>query len=294
MRTSRSSAVAFGGKAAAIVVITLVLGAATAADGSWNDLQNDTGLGTDASDVETSPTRLPGFGSDSANLALHDEDWYGLSTAASSPACLQVRAKSDVPADVRMPLATSAGTRTVTVRATDREAVGALAVPDHQGLKLGVKPVDSSTLSSIVSYGFALSLVTPPTLSQGDALSGRDAGGDASTAVPVKPGCFGGILAQARATADRVDLYALSVAAGDKVSYSLASHPGVTLRLLDASGAQVGPTILSGDSTGVTLGTAGTYYLAASPRTSESVDMPYVMGVVVGPPDPGHPCRPYC
>lgn len=251
-------------------------------------VNTDAGTGTDAGDTLGAALALPGYGDYTGVLPLLDADWYSLDDAQSSPRCVATTAAPGATSNVTLRLDNGAATRTITQRPTGGSTwVGALALPSLQRSYTGfTDPVADMT------YKFSLRAHSIPSLSDGDAGTGGDAGGSRSTATPVTSGCLGGHIGLVNGLEDRRDYYSFTAKAGDIVYYSLAATGNATLQVLDASGNVLGHTLNSGEAAGVEVPSDGTYFLLTSSK--DSVDVGYTTGLTIGPDPPGSGCRPYC
>lgn len=275
-----------------VLSLLLVVGFVLAQPALGDAPQNDAGTSTDAGNAKASATPLPGYGAYAGELRSIDDDWYVVSRAAA-PACVQLDASGETDANatlsirssgverfIRAPLVANGTTRLALAgRSVDRAWVGVEATRNPSGYD-AARPR---------YYRFALN----ETASAADAGTGMDAGSMLSDATPVVGGCFAGSLKPLAGLGDVRDLYAFHVAGNTDVVYSLASAMGVSLQLLDASGAAVGPALMDDGVATFTPPTDGTFYLQAS-AVSGADTLTYVVGLVGPDPPPGSPCRPHC
>lgn len=260
---------------------------ALAADGMN---QNDAGTGGDAGDSRSAATPIL-LGSYTGNLAPSDEDWYVANSATTNLVCVEASATGDQSGWLVVGAENGNNGRKASARfAPGVTARAGVAAPTLERAVAGLVP--SSSQTGAFGYQFSLGIVGVPDPSVGDALSGTDAGSSLTNALAVSTPCFGGRLNSLSGTEDSTDTYKVTAAAGDVITYSLAAGlTNVTLRLVDSAGNTVAPSIASGQSAESPVLSSGTYFLVVGSSTLDPAV--YLVGMVVGPPDPNG-CRPYC
>lgn len=259
-----------------------------------NAPQNDGGLGGDAGNARATATPLPGYGSYSGELRAQDDDWF-TTLRAPGPACVQMDARGDTYADALLGIAT--GGRTYGVRAplvegqTTRLAVAGSAVAQSwEGFLRTPNPAGNDATRPRF-YNFTVSEGASVV---GDGGQSGDAGSTTATARVLPGGCSGGRLQPLAGLGDATDLYSFTLAQPSQVVYSLGATAPVTLALVDASGASVGPAI-GPDQIATASLPAGTFYLQTSAAAVGGTEVvTYVTGLLGPDPPPGSPCRPHC
>lgn len=244
----------------------------------------------DAGNARSSATAISSLGTFAGALTIGDVDWYVSPADVVGPTCYTAQVSGTGASHVRLQSEVGGTTRYVTApQSVDAPALVSVAFGGSGNLALLVQ----DTASAPSSYSFSIAATQPSSVEAGDALSGVDAGASLATALPISQGCVGGSLA-ASTLAEQVDLYALTVPANSQIAYSFAAQTTrASLILLDASGTAITSPIYSGTSGIVEVPAGGTYYLRSS-TGPVNYDVGYVIGIVVGPPDPGNPCRPTC
>lgn len=274
-----------------LVVLLVASGTAWSAGG-------DAGSGTDAGATFATGLPVP-YGSYTGRLSPADGDWYR-APGVGSPACLEAAlSPSGNPVSMTLGFERNGATRLVNQVApngtTTRMGVAGFGwTTGAFGVETSSNKNDNGQTSRPTDYAFNLQAVTFSSRSSADALTGGDAGASLEKALPVTPGCVAGHLDPIGPTlADNADAYRVEVPAGSFVTFSLATPSGapLDLQIYDAQGTlltTVAPDGLASFSTG------GVYYASAT-RSAVGVEyVPYLIGIVVGPPDPGQGCRPAC
>ena len=247
----------------------------------------DATLNTDASNTREGASLLPGFGTYQGTFVNDDVDWYRVNASSSSPQCVDL-SFSGVSGKVMLEHESDGVTRAVHTRTKDLAGKAAVAAPRGGLTYLGGAHLATGT----ATYTMATTAQGLPSASTGDALTGGDAGSSAPASLAVKPGCVGGRLS---GSSDVRDVYAIHIPTGEQLVYTFAAGGATPLRasVLDTAG-QVVASITSGGFATFSPPSGGTYYVAVSADAMEYPDVPYLVGLTVGPPDPGSSCRPYC
>lgn len=270
-----------------VLATFLVACMASTAMADPGNTDNDAGSGADASDLRSGAYAVSYGQTYAGRVRGSDIDWYSASLAATGPSCVRTSGSSASPAFFGLGMEEADGTTTTPILlGAGEEAAGGVAglTPLTSTLRVARASTDGGT----GHYSFRFDRMGIP--ASGDGGTGGDVG-NADAALAIKPGCVGGHLA-AIGSLDMRDVYAVSVAPGEVVTYSLASNTGGhTLSLLDMAGEAIGPVLESGGLAAVSVPTGGTYFLSTQ-RTTAIGDVGYVLGVAVGP-DPST-CRPYC
>lgn len=276
------------------LVLLLVLGVCAVPLAPASTTQNDAGLGLDVGNTAETAALIRIPGTYSGQLSSNDVDWYRSDVSTSAPLCVSAVTSADPEAAVALEtVKNGTTTRAYTRPLTGARGHAALAIPSSATVRVEAR----ATLSGLTGYGFDLATVGVPSTSAGDALSGLDAGATLSSALRVSPGCVGGHLSVVNDVADTRDIYAVSVAAGRQLTYSFAQASAgrvLQVQVLDAAGNVLGPTILSGGAGAFVPSDGGTYYLAVTSSSTSAEDVGYLMGITIGPPEPGSACRPQC
>ena len=260
----------------------------------------DAGSGQDAG--ATRESGLPiAYGAYSGRLGPDDRDWYR-APAVASPSCLEASIRPvEIGVSASLGFERNGGLHLVnqfapTDRTTTMGVSGLSWTAGVFGSETSANKKDNGVAARPTDYTFSLNVVGQSPREAADALTGTDASGTLLLATPVVPGCVPGHLDPLGSTlGDNADAYRVDVPAGASLVYSLGATSGapVELRVYDAQQQLVG-TIGPDGLGSVTTTTASTYYLSAS-RTAVNVDnVPYLVGIVIGPPDPGSGCRPMC
>lgn len=271
------------------ILIAVSMGTALAGSG------NDAGSGSDAGDSRDMALLLPGAGTYQARAQGSDQDWFRLN-GPGAPQCVKANGGGDQQFSVAVSGLFDDQGRTVGTKSQPgKKANLGLAIPNLASGYVQIKPAAGNSGGD---YSFGLSLVGVPPVSAGDALTSSDAGNSISTAISAPGPCIGGHLVPVTSISDPADVYAVSAAAGDVITYSLATdaNPALTqLSLLDSSGSSVASSIASGGVGTFSVPMSGTYFLSITRLSGEQTDVGYLLGVIVGPPDDSGPgCRPYC
>lgn len=275
-----------------IVVLVALLSFATAVDVARGFSPNDAGSGRDAGNTRYQALRLADYGSYAGDLMNGaDDDWYVVYDERGQPTCVSTSVTPE--GALESTLRVRAGddqTRTVTTTA----AGGATTRMGLAASRLDLSRVGfENGPSALDHYVFGWSAMDVPPTSAGDAYANIDAGSTIATALPANDACVGGNLVSTLGIPD-VDVFSIYVPGGNTIYYSLATTAGaVQLKLLDATGQVVGPTIAAGDVAGFYVPSGGTYYMSASSPTGNA-NIGYLIGLISGPDPPGSPCRPYC
>lgn len=269
-----------------ITVLVVCMASTAVADPGSND--NDAGSGADAGNVRSAALLVEYGQTYAGRVRGSDIDWYEANVGSSGVTCVEMTATSSAPSYFAFGQENAAGTTSSPIllgAGTTAKGGIAGALPLASTLRVARAQADGGP--GYYDFRFARSTIT----SGGDGGSSNDAGGSAAEAMPITPGCLSGHLS-AIGSLDMKDIYQISVAPGEVVTYSLASNTGGhTLSLLNAAGDVVGPVLETGQRATVALPTSGSYYLAAQ-RTTAVGDVGYLVGAVVGPDPTG--CRPYC
>lgn len=270
---------------AIVTFLVACMAGSAMADPGMND--SDAGTGTDAGNTRAAAMSVASGITYGGRVRGSDIDWYMSNVAATGPSCVRTTGSADSASYFALGVENNAGTTSAPILLGEGvEAVGGVAGQTPLTSTLRIARASESGGAGMYSFRFERFGVPP----SGDAGTGDDVG-NADFALPIAPGCIGGHLS-AIGSLDMRDVYAVSVAPGQKVTYSLASNTGGhTLSLLNAAGETVGPILESGQLGSVALSTGGTYYLTAQ-RTTAIGDVGYIAGVIVGPEPTG--CRPYC
>lgn len=247
----------------------------------------DATLNADASNVRDPASALSALGTYQGTLAPDDVDWFRVNTTASGPQCVDL-AFSGASAKVMLEHEANGVVRAVHTTTKDLSGKAAIAAPTGGSIYFGGAHLSST---SSATYSISTSARGLASRSTGDAMSGGDAGSSPVGALSVSPGCIGGFLS----TNDLRDVYAVNIPSGHGLVYTFAA-PGVApLRaaILDAAGREIA-SITSGGLGTFQPPSGGIYYVAVQSEATNIVDEPYLLGLTVGPPDPGSSCRPYC
>lgn len=280
----------------AILMASLVAIAGTAmADHSTDDA----GSGRDAGNTKDAAMVLAGYGAYTGYLGPRDWDWFRVDAPTLGPRCIQVDASGDNNDTVRLGVDSPDRTRTLTGKfPAGGSTTLAIAAPSvtrtHFDITASGNLPGSGDPARPGHYDFNLREVRVPAANVGDAFTGGDAGNEIGKATPLTAACSGGRIDPVRTLGDTRDVYSVTVGHGQALTYSfaVANDPGaLTLALVDASGAAVGPTLRSGEMASLAL-PAGTYYLNIAATSITIDDVGYVLGIVLGPPESG--CRPQC
>lgn len=271
------------------VTLATLLAFATIVDASAVEYKNDAGSGRDAPETEATALALAGYGSYMGYLLPNDNDWYRVDKPGG-PSCVESRIAGEATANASLVVVNGATRRVAYAPLSPSGAVLAFATP-------GVTSVRSGFTSPLNGYyphgGYGFGLTATTGASAGDAGTGADAPSSLAAAVPIVAGCIDGDIAPKGALmGDTRDAYLLPVKAGDVGVFSLATRGGAPVTLQITDGSTVLATLVSGEVTGVSFPTSGPYYMTASSMSltsSETFD--YLVGVILGPPDP---CRPHC
>ena len=244
----------------------------------------DPGSGRDASNLESDPTLLPGFGAYHGDLPLGDVDWYAVNMT-SAPSCIVGTAVATAGFEFTLASRGLSPHRITTPVPPNLETRLAFAGPGMTRALAGIAKgtTDARYDFSLTRYGFE-------SFSGVDGGSPNDAPALLSNAVPVPSPCFKGSVG----LKDTADVYSFQAQVSDQVIYSLAASgsSSPSLQVLDAAGTALG-AIGSGGIASLSIPSTGTYYLAVSvPLDSTSSN--YLIGLVGPDPPPGNPCRPHC
>lgn len=274
-------------------ILPLVVLVAAAPFAPATTTQNDAGLGLDVPNTRDAAALVSIPGSYQGQLTTNDVDWYRANVSSSAPLCVNLASRADPEAAIALEVA-SGGT---TTRAFTRPSAGSpgaasLAFPAGATVRVEARAIQSG----LTAYGFDLTTTGAPSVSAGDAFSGFDAGSTLTSALRVSPGCVGGHMSIINNVAETRDVYALSVAEAQQITYSFATSAGRVLQvqLLDTSGNAVGQALPSGGAASFVAPSAGTYFLAISSSSTAMEDTAYTLGITLGPPEPGSACRPQC
>jgi hypothetical protein len=253
---------------------------------------NDANLGVDAGDTLSAASLLPALGIYQAEMALNDVDWFRVGATSTAPQCVTFSVTGS--AGLTLDLESTGVTRRATSASSPTgQALASIAVPGNVTARLGVQPLQAAPSG----YAFSIGSSGLPVPSAADAFSGHDAGATLSGALPVQAGCTGGRLGPVNNVTDLADAFSFSLGAGEQLTYSFA-HAGAAaleLRVLNAAGVAVAPSLSSGGVGTFVADGAGTYFITvAAPANSALGDTPYLVGLTIGPPDPGSGCRPQC
>lgn len=270
-----------------VLATILVACMASSAIADPGTTDNDAGSGADAGNVRSAAWSVAYDVTYSGRVRGPDIDWYAASIASSATSCVRLTGASETGSYFGLGVENADGTTTAPILiGQGAQATGGIAgkTPLTSTLRVARAPDGDGP----GHYSFRVERAGIP--AEGDGGTGSDVG-EGPHALAVEPGCIGGHLS-AIDSLDMRDVYAVSVAAGQVVTYSLASNTGGhTLSLLDSAGEAIGPALESGGLATVSAPTSGTYLLSAQ-RTTAIGDVGYIAGVVVGP-DPST-CRPYC
>lgn len=287
-------------RALALAAFLIAASIHAAADHKASD---DANLGVDAGNTKDAASRLSGYGSYTGYLTPRDWDWYRVDSAAATPRCVQATASGENNDTMRLTLDSPSRTRSLTTRFPGGgSGTLAIAAPDLTTTFFDITASPNSANSGDPArpghYGFTLASTGIPAPNAGDALTGSDAGNSLGEATPAPGPCFGGRISPLATLGDARDVYSVQAKAGEAITYSFATRADapapLVLALVDASGTSIGPTIYTGEIASVTVPTTGTYYLSASRANIGAEEIGYIIGIVIGPPDPGNPCRPTC
>ena len=278
-------------------LVTLTLATALA-----DHATDDAGKGVDAGNTKETAMALDSYGSYHGYLERRDMDWYRLSAATASPRCIEVRASGENNDTIGMSIQSTDRLRTMGgMFPAGGSKTLALAVPNVKDVWFNITASPNSANSGDPArpghYDFTIARMGVPTTSMGDALTGGDVGGSIEKSAPVPGPCFGGSIAPLSSMGDMRDTFSFQAKADQAVTYgfAVAGDPGLlVLQVLDPAGNAIGPALTSGQYASIMLPTSGTYYLSASSTSLSTEDVGYLISVIIGPPDPGHPCRPYC
>lgn len=184
----------------------------------------------------------------------------------------------------------------------------AVAMAGAESVLLGFGPT-ANPAGNIPSrpgyYGFEFARRAFADLGPGDGATGRDAGGQTSSSIPLNGACTAGVLGPG--TTDPLDTYHFDGTATDLISISFAELSGTTLflTLLSSTGVELAE-VRSGEVALVELPHTGRYYLGvtetgnASSAFGVGVQVPTsaratgINYIVAFSDDPGSTCRPMC
>lgn len=268
---------------AALVALATIVAATSV------DYKNDAGSGTDAPGMEATALNLSTYGAYSGYIMPDDTDWYKLD-AAAGPSCVALRISGDVPVNATFVVVQDSVRRTAQAPITTSNTVLAFATPGVSSVRLGVT---SPATGYYPHGGYVFDFNATTGGAVGDAGTGADAPGSLSAAVPIAPGCIDGDISPTTGlTGDTQDAYAFQAKAGDVGVFSLATSLGVPVTLQITDGTNVLATIVSGGVAQVSFPTSGPFYMtAASSSLTATGSMEYLVGIILGPPDP---CSPMC
>jgi hypothetical protein len=279
------------GFATVLVVLLMVAGTAWGAGG-------DAGSGQDAGGSRSAGLPIE-YGSYSARLAPDDRDWYR-APGVGTPACIEA---SIYPATygVSATLGYERGASAELVNQFAPAGVTTTLAVAGSGWTAGILGVETTANKNAngvsarpTDYSFSLRPVMFSSRLSGDALTGADASGSLSEATRVSAGCLAGHL-DPLAVGEGVDAYSVTAAAGTFITYTLAaaSDAPIQLNIYDAQQKLVG-TIGPDGQFSLPVSTDGSYTFTTSSSSLSVADIPYLVGIVIGPPDPGSSCRPMC
>lgn len=274
-------------RGSSVVLTVLVACMASTAMADPGNTDNDAGSGADAGGTRASALAVSYATTYAGRVRGNDVDFYTASMPASAASCVRAVGTSESSAYFGLGIESAEGSTAAPILiGQGTQAAGGLAGPTPLTSSLRVARAPNADGPGHYTFRFEREGIP----AAGDGGTGSDVG-NADAALPVQPGCIGGHLA-AIGSLDMRDVYAITVGAGQVVTYSLAANTGGHgLSLLNAAGEAIGPTLEAGGLAAVAVPASGTYYLSQQ-RTTAIGDVGYVMGVVVGP-DPST-CRPYC
>jgi len=247
----------------------------------------DATLNTDASNVRDPASVLASLGTYQGTMAPDDVDWYRVDAASTGPQCVDF-SFSGASARVMLEHEANGVVRAVHTATRDLSGKAAVAAPSGGAIYFGGAHLSSTTTAT---YSISTAARGIGSRATGDASSGTDAGSSPVSALAVGQGCIGGFLG----SNDLRDVYAINVPSGAGIVYTFATTSSAPLRasVLDAAGNEVG-SIVSGGLGTFNPPSGGIYYVSVQSDATGILDEPYLLGLTVGPPDPGSSCRPYC
>jgi len=271
------------GRFALVAILVATMMVTATADSGQN---NDAGSGADAGNTRDTATKIQLATTYSARLRAGDVDWYAADVTNAAPTCVLARASANSPTYLALGVESPALRASAPIYVTSGQE-GRAGIAGIAPLTATLRASPPTADANASKYDFNITTILAPTTG-GDLGTSFDAGESTGSAMPTTPGCTMGTLRGL----DLRDVYSLSIAANQVITYTLASQEsGVTLTLLDSLGNIIGPTIARGESASVLTSTSGTYFLSSSRSTSVS-DSGYAIGTIVGPEPSG--CRPYC
>lgn len=279
---------------AALLTILIAVSAVAVGDHP----QNDAGSGGDAGDTRDAALLLPDYGAYEAQTTPHDKsDWFAVDDATAGPTCVEVEFGGGNNVTSTLIVETPSGERTVsTYSPGGKRDTLAVASSEVLASDMHFTPSPNNPNSGDPArpgaYSFTVSAKRSATLA--DAGTGTDAGSERADAIALGDGCHGGRIGVGELQVDQVDYYQVFISAGEALTYSLGADPSAPVQILlqDAAGNALQTAIGPDGIATYTVDTDQTVYLQTSTTKLDVSQFPYLVGIEVGPPEPG--CHPYC